>query len=261
VVWVPKEQALRDEPILRVWEHPVPEGEAPPPARTAELPGTLQSGDEEAAQAREVERERQEGLLPGQYVVAVDVSEGEANTFTEGDFHAIHVLDHVRKVQVAEYVSRMDIHLMPKWVLMVALYYNDAQLAVEVNGPGIAVIEPIQKDYRYSFCYRRTKADSRLNRPVQVVGWRTDQVTKPLIEGTFAEALQEESHGIRSVECAREMNTYVVDERGKHNAQPGEHDDRLMAAMIARRVAVILQPRRRKRRKQRFETEDELTGY
>jgi hypothetical protein len=261
VVWVPKEQAQKGEPIIRVWEHPVPEGEAPPPARTAELPGTLQSGDEEAAAAREVERERARGLLPGQYVVAADVAEGEANTFTEGDFHAIHVLDHVRKVQVAEYVSRMDVHLMPKWVLMVALYYNDAQLAVEVNGPGIAVIEPIQKDYRYSFCYRRTKQDSTANRPVQLVGWKTDQVTKPLIEGTFAEALQEETHGIRSVECAREMNTYVVDERGRHGAQAGEHDDRLMAAMIARRVAVILQPRRRKRRKQRFEAEDEVTGW
>jgi hypothetical protein len=134
-------------------------------------------------------------------------------------------------------------------------------LAVEVNGPGIAVIEPIQKDYRYTFCYRRTKADSTANRPVQLVGWKTDQVTKPLIEGTFAEALQEETHGIRSVEMARELNTYVVDEKGKHGAQPGEHDDRLMAGMIARRVAVIVQPRRRKRRKQRFEAEDPLTGY
>jgi hypothetical protein len=53
----------------------------------------------------------------------------------------------------------------------------------------------------------------------------------------------------------------VVDERGRHGAQQGEHDDRLMAAMIARRVAVILQPRRRKRRKARFEAEDPLTGY
>ncbi len=261
VVWVPREQAMHDEPILRVWEHPVPEGEAPPPVVTAELPGTLQSGDEEAEAAREVEAEREAGLLPGQYIVAADISEGQANTFTEGDFHAIHVLDHVRKVQVAEYVSRMDIHKMPLWTLLVALYYNDAQLAVEVNGPGIAVIEPIQKDYRYAFCYRRTKQDSIANKPVQLVGWRTDQVTKPLIEGTFAEALQEETHGIRSVECAREMNTYVVDEKGRHGAQPGEHDDRLLAAMIARRVAVLLAPRRRKRRKSRFEAEDPLTGY
>jgi hypothetical protein len=34
-----------------------------------------------------------------------------------------------------------------------------------------------------------------------------------------------------------------------------------MAGMIARRVAMIVQPRRRKRRKQRFEAEDPLTGY
>jgi hypothetical protein len=261
VIWVPGDQALRDEPLLRVWEHPVPEGEQAPP-EASEVPataGTLQSAHPAAEAAREAEKASE--LLPGQYVVGVDVAEGEANTFTEGDFHAVHVLDHVRKVQVAEYVSRIDIHKFPLWVLLVALYYNDAQLAVEVNGPGIAVIEPIQKDYRYSFCYRRRQASSTRDRPVEQVGWKTDQVTKPLMEGTFAEALEEGTHGIRSVPLARELNTYVVDDRGKHGAQPGEHDDRLMAAMIARRVAVLLQPRRRKRRKSRFAAEDELTGY
>jgi hypothetical protein len=53
------------------------------------------------------DRERQEALEagPGQYVVGVDVSEGQSNTISEGDFHAVHVIDHVRKLQVAEHVS------------------------------------------------------------------------------------------------------------------------------------------------------------
>jgi hypothetical protein len=81
------------------------------------------------------------------------------------------------------------------------------------------------------------------------------------MEGVFEEALADGSHGIRSMVMARQMNTYVADERGRHGAQPGEHDDALIAGMIARYGAVELQPRKSRKRRQRFEPEDELTGY
>jgi hypothetical protein len=259
VVWVPEAEAQRGEPLLSVWEHPRA-GEEVEPEDDEELfvrPGAAAAvrAQRDAALQEALERG------PGQYVVAADVAEGEANTFTSGDFHAVHVLDHVTKTQVAEYESHLDLHLLPRWILLVALYYNDALLAVERNGPGIAVVEPLKNDYHYRDLYRQRRDDQQQAHKVrEKIGWTTDQVTKPMLEATFAQALQEGTHGLRSIRTARQLSTYVEDDRGRHGAQAGEHDDLLIAAMIARRVAVLMQPRR-PRARAGWAPEDELTGY
>jgi hypothetical protein len=234
-VWVPQEDMLRDELALKVWEHPRSESEE------ALLPESERKGQ-------------------GQYVVGADFSEGQENTISVGDYHAIHVIDHVRKVQVAEHLSRADLSKLPLWVVLIGLYFNEAWLAPERNGPGIYVVEAL-KDYRYRMIYRPRRPGDRGDKPSNRIGWETTQATKPVMEGTFEEALADGSHGLRSLPTARQMNTYVADERNRHGAQPGEHDDLLMAAMIARHVAVELQPRKSRKRRQRFEPEDELTGY
>jgi hypothetical protein len=155
----------------------------------------------------------------------------------------------------------MDLHKLPRWIFLVALYYNEAILGVERNGPGVAVVEPLKNDLRYRNLYKQRKVDQqRSHRIREKIGWTTDQVTKPELEVTFGQALQEETHGLRSVRCARQLNTYVEDERGRHGAQSGEHDDLLMAAMIARRIAVLMQPRRPRRRRG-WQATDDVTGY
>jgi hypothetical protein len=236
-LWVPESEMEREEPVLEVWEHPI----------TAESQELLP----------EAER-RPEGA----YVVGVDVAEGEANTFTEGDYHAIQVFDHRSRMQVAVHESRMDIHLLPLWVLLVAVYYNRAWLAVEVNGPGIAITEPVGRDYRYPRMYRRRRVDSRREVIEDRIGWKTDKVTKPLLEAGFGEGLQDGTHGLRQLRTARQLNTYVVDDRGRHGATEGEHDDLLIAAMIAHRVMDELRPPRTdKRQRRRRVPDDDITGY
>jgi hypothetical protein len=148
VLWVPEDECERDEPLLSVWEHPRGGEQVDvdddmdlrllPPAAVA-----AEKQQREAALREALERG------PGQYVVAADIAEGESNTFTSGDFHAVHVLDHVTKTQVAEYESHLDLHLLPRWIFLIALYYNEAILGVERNGPGVAVVEPLKNDLRY----------------------------------------------------------------------------------------------------------------
>src|SRR5439155_18352192 len=95
----------------------------------------------------------------GAYVIIVDVAQGDSNTFSQGDYHVIKVFDHHSHDEVAVHESRMDIHELPLWVLLIAHYYNTATLGVEVNGPGIAVVDPLTKDYRYRRMYRRKRID------------------------------------------------------------------------------------------------------
>ena len=245
-LWVPGDQITEADQDrwggshrLRVWQHPMNE-------RTLS------------------------GLAPdqrrpdGQYVVFVDVAQGAGGT-DEGDYSAIQVLDHVTRRQVCSYRSRVPIHDLPLLVYLVALYYNEAWLAVEVTGLGIGVLDALAKDYRYRMLYRRHRAgdDERADARERLLGWNTDLRTKPLMEQTFGQALREGTHGLRCVQTAREANTYVIDPKNpaKHGAQAGAHDDLLMAYMGAHRVAAEYRPRDPKKRRERWHPADDVSGY
>jgi hypothetical protein len=238
-LWVPVEDPHGLGHELQVWEHPrKADGEWP---------------EDVPAQER----------IDGAYVVAVDAASGEANTFTKGDYHCVQVFDHRSHEQVAVHASRMDIQLLPMWVLLIALYYNEAWLGVEVEGPGIAVVDPLQKTYRYRRMFRRKRFDRVRQVQEDKPGWSTNGVSKPVMEATFAAALQDGTHGLRDIQTARQLSTYVITEKGKHEAQEGEHDDRVVTAMIAHQIMELLRPPRSGKREKRvqFDARDPLTGY
>lgn len=239
VVWDP--EVGPDEHELLVWEHPVTE--------------PRDGWPEALSQAERVD---------GAYVIGVDVAEGEANTFSEGDYHAIQVLDHRTGMQVARHMSRMDLHRLPLWVLHVAIYYNFAYLAPEVNSIGTAVADVLAKDYRYPRLFKRERIDRKTKVREDRIGWRTEEANKGAMEVSFAEALEgDTAAGLRDPITARQMQTYVVDEKGKHGAQPGEYDDLLMAIFIARRMISLLRPPqgRKTPRGRGYEPRDAISGY
>lgn len=259
-VWVPSERMRDKEPGLEVWEHPRG-GRDAIEAELAPMP-TAMSGPE-ALKAAEAAREGalvEEGSAAGAYVVFADIAEGEENTFSVGDFHAVQVFDHRTRKQVAVHESRMDIHELPLWLLLIALYYNRAWLAVEVNGPGIAVVDTLAKDYRYSRMFRRKRIETQREGEEEKPGWKTDQVTKPIMESALAAVLADGTHGLRHMRTARQLTTYIVTERGKHEAQRGEHDDLLVAAMGAHRIMDVVRPPSSGKRP-RFMPSDPVTGY
>jgi hypothetical protein len=248
-LWVPRDQVTRDDidrwgslGRLAVWEHPI-------------------------------NAETQEGIAPakvksdGQYVVFADVAIGSGGTMGDGDWHAVQVLDHVARVQVARFRSRIPVHDLPILLYLIALYYNTAWLAPEVNGPGQGVIDALRNDLRYPLLYRRRTRgdDDRTDAAGHLLGWQTTLQSKPLMEQTFGQALREGSHGLRCVLTGREATTYVEDPKNaaKHGAQKGAYDDLLMAFMGAHRVAAELRPREpgKTRRVRGRDVVDPLTGY
>lgn len=265
VLWVPSDEMQPKDHVLEVWEHPRPEPEEQPPERELIVPTAASNAQALVEYAAEVARregtELEQDIGAGAYVVAADVAEGEVNTFTEGDLHVATVFDHHTRMQVAVHASRMDPHDLPLWLLLIAIYYNRALLVVESNGPGVGVVDALHRDYRYQRMYRRERIDRLTNVKEKKPGWKTDLVTKPAIEATFGMALAEGTHGLRDLRTARELSTYVITERGKHEAAYGEHDDRLMAAMIGHRAMETTRPPRRGKPKALRKPDDELTGY
>jgi hypothetical protein len=176
----------------------------------------------------------------GQYVIGVDVSGGErSDESADPAWHAIEVIDHRSREQVAEYVSRVDEDLLARQVYMAGLLYNQAWVAVEITGGfGAPVARTIWQDFGYSLTYTRTQHDRRFERSRDRLGWDTTVATKPIMIANAKELLRTDDPGIRSRGLVGEMLTFVrLNEHGKTGPTPGSQSDRVMAWMIAQQVA------------------------
>lgn len=186
----------------------------------------------------------------GLYVIGVDVSGGIAESGEEGGepaYHAIQVIDHRTKAQVAEYRSRCDPALLSEYAYLTALFFNEAWLAIEVTGHyGLPVARTIALDFRYRFMYRRKRHETREEREVDRLGWDTSRSTKPILLAGGQELLREGSHGIKSRRLVGEMQTYIRTSTGKTQPERGRFADLLMAWLIAQQVALEM-PIRQKR--------------
>jgi hypothetical protein len=175
---------------------------------------------------------------PSQYVIGVDVSGGKTLTTNDPDYHAIEVIDHETREQVGEYRSRIDPDLLAAEVLLAALFFNEAYVAVERTGSwGQPVLRILWLDFHYPHVYRSKKTGHSSERTEHRLGWDTNQRTKPLLIAGMAELLRTEEDGIASRALADEVRTYTRTEKGTTEAEPGRYDDLLMAYMISQQVA------------------------
>jgi hypothetical protein len=189
---------------------------------------------------------RKDSDPPDRYVVAADVSGGEGAE--EASWHAIQVIDHRTREQCARYRSRVDLDVLARQVFLAARYFNDAWLAIEVTGGwGLPVARICRRDFRYAFMYQRKKVDRmHFDSAQDRLGWDTNRITRPLLIEHGVALVRDGQDGIRDSETAREMLTFVRDEKGRVGPERGSHDDLLMAWLIAQHVAQEL-PLRRQR--------------
>lgn len=221
-LWLPAgpAQVASGKPLWRVWEHPD------------------KGGVEGAGPAGSTSQ-------PRPYVIFGDVAAGEEQTSSgESDYHAIQVIDHLSRVQVAQWRSRCDRDELATELLLAGLYYNEALIAVEITGGlGLTPVEILWKRMGYRRLYRRRAQGSARERPQPLLGWDTNRNTKPAMEDEAAALLRERTSGIRSLDLIAELKTYVRFENGQRGADDDAFDDLLMAWMGAQRIAQLMPPK------------------
>lgn len=182
-----------------------------------------------------------------QAVIGVDVSGGEIEVDGSAPaFHAIEVIDHKSREQLAEYSSRIDPDLLAEQIYLACLMFNRPWVAIEITGSwGLA---PARKmwagGYRYPYLYFRSNPAKKQEKQENVLGWDTNTRTKPLLLSHMGELLREGSHGIKSFDLAMEMSTLVRQPNGKVGPERGKYSDRFMAYAIAQYVAQVQQVKR-----------------
>ena len=163
-----------------------------------------------------------------EYVIGADVGEG----LEHGDASCAIVLERRSGRQVAELHGQIAPDRFAHLLNALGRHYNRALLAVERNNHGHSTLNTLRNVCRYPALYYYVRYDQgRRGRPI--LGWPTDQATKPILVDDLAAAITQEAIGIESAALVDECLTFVMTESGSQEAAEGAHDDRVMAAGIA----------------------------
>jgi len=165
---------------------------------------------------------------PGRkYSIGADVAEG----LVEGDYSCGVVGDNTSFDIVAMWHGHIDPDLFGIELIKLAKYYNEAYLGVERNNHGLTTLTTIKREEYWNLYF--TKQHDKISDSVtQKLGWETNGRTKPLMIDKLQEFIREFYLGIYSDLIISEAFTYVIEDNGSTNAQPGCHDDTIMALAI-----------------------------
>jgi len=134
-----------------------------------------------------------------------------------------------------EPACRWEHDVLAEQVLMMSEYYGRCIIYVEMDGPGLSVVNYL-KDAGGNVAMRRV-FDRKEERFTDQLGWRTSVATRPIVISAIEKAIREWDvigSGI-DVPCPwlrKELGTMVVNTNGKIEAAQGKHDDQVMSLGI-----------------------------
>ena len=164
-----------------------------------------------------------------EYVIGVDVSEG----IEGGDFSCAQVLKRLPypnlAKQVAEWHGKCDAIDFAHMLEKIGRMYNNALVAVEVSGYGLATQVELTKIYWN--IYRWQRFDNLRNKYTDKIGWETNVRSKKQLIALATHCVYEGSAVINSPDLITEMMVFVHD--GANASAEGGFDDRVMAWMIS----------------------------
>lgn len=201
-------------------------------------------------------RANRDGQKDHRYVIGVDSSSGRGEDWT-----AMQVVD----VDTFEQAAELQIKLPPmeaaEWAYRLGRIYNDALIVCEVTGGWGFAVDQKLREFRYPRPYTRSIMDRLSKKFTTKLGFDTNKSTRPLILAELEEALRERSLGMYGLRTHTELTSFVWSDRGKAEAQPGAHDDLVMALALAVYVAGTLPKELRRPIQQKHEPQFAATGY
>ena len=159
------------------------------------------------------------------YVIGGDTS-GEGS-----DFFVAQVLDNITGEQVAVLRHQYDEDTYAEQVYCLGKHYNDALVGIETNFSTFPVKKLEMLGYHNQ--YVREQPDTFTGAIRKAFGFRTNAVTRPLIIGELVEAMRDGVELVNDRTTLEEMLTFVRNEKQRAEAEPGAHDDCVLALAIA----------------------------
>ena len=155
-----------------------------------------------------------------EYQVSGDVAEGDLT----GNYSSAHVVDKRNWAVVAVWHGHRTPFEFAKVLYNLGTWYNTAEIAPEVPGPGISTVEKLV-EMGYPSIHKHD---------LDKYGWRTDTASRHNMLTTLMDAVKDGSLLIRDRDTMDEMYNFVRNEKTmKIEARQGCLDDRVMSLGIA----------------------------
>jgi hypothetical protein len=173
---------------------------------------------------------------PGEhYVCGADAAQGGPDS-DDSSFVIFRLSAESGKlVEVASYNDRIEATEFAGLLYRICKFYNSALLGVERNDKaGYSVLEILRKEFKYNRLYwHRVPLKNKKTTEVQW-GWNTDGPSRQVMITDGITWFTSRYIQIRSREILEQMDTFVENpETGKIAASGGNHDDLVMAMLIA----------------------------
>ena len=159
------------------------------------------------------------------YVIGGDTA-GEGS-----DYFTAHVINNITGKQVAVLKQQQNEIEYVKQIYCLGMFYNKALVGLENNFSTY----PTQKlmELNYPNQYVRKKEDVYNNKYEKSFGFKTTSITRPYILGQLQEIVHDDIDVIQDIDTLREMLTFIVNDKGRAEAEEGYHDDLVMALAIS----------------------------
>ena len=140
------------------------------------------------------------------------------------------VIDNSSGKQVATLKKELDEDEYARQMYCLGMYYNIALIGIE-NNYSTYPTKKI-KEYRYPKIYLREIEDNIAEKIQDKFGFVTNKATRPIILSILKEILRDNANWINDVEILKEALVFIKNEKGRPEAQLGEHDDLIMGLAI-----------------------------
>jgi len=164
----------------------------------------------------------------GIYVIGADPSQG----LEHSDFASCHVINARNGHLVATWHGHIDPDLLATEVLApLGKYYNQALIGVESNNHGLTTLKFLHTVSKYFPIYYERSPRYKKSVPTDILGYRTTQVSKPLMIDEMQEGLRTGRVTCPDERTLSELRTFTRDDKGKMSGSP--FDDRTISFAIA----------------------------
>lgn len=167
----------------------------------------------------------------GKYLVSCDPSSG-----TSQDRACIQVLDVENMEQCAEFYGFITTSQLPNIIKDIARVYNDAYVVVEANSIGDGVFNALYYNQNdpYGNVFKQKKVSNGITR---FTGWITDVKTRKLMTTEVYDWLSNAEMfsklHLYSERVYLELETWIVDGKGKYIHAASCHDDAILSFSLA----------------------------
>lgn len=158
------------------------------------------------------------------YVLGGDTAGEGSDNFTG------QVIDNSNGHQIATLKRTFDEDEYARQMYCLGKYYNWALIGIENNYSTYPTKK--LKEYNYPNIYIREIEDNISDKIQDKYGFVTNKATRPIILGILREVFRDNIEWINDVDTLKEALTFIKNEKGRPEAQSGEHDDLIMGIAI-----------------------------